>query len=346
MINNLLVILGAGASYDLFPSEDPNYKEIITQDDYRPPLTKHLFKNHGVYQTYLKDFPKASSIASVIRGELRGRGEDNLEEILNELNKSDNFQRIQAYRQIPLYLQKLFFNISNEYTEQSTNYDNLVQKIDDAGIQQTLFLTLNYDLFLEKSLNRIYGVQFNEINDFIQKKWALIKLHGSADWWKRIRNNYDHSFTDGVEAINSIKENILDLSDDIYIRKNNKIRDNHSGIIYYPAISAPINDKKNYACDESHYNHLTQFLKTCTNIMIIGCSMTDHDLLDCLKENIQSISRLKIVTGQKDSAIKITNRLSNGLNKPELLNIDDISTYYNGNFSTALENESIVKFLT
>jgi hypothetical protein len=79
----IMVIFGAGASYDSAPDFPPNeFKRHYPQCRNRPPLATELFLNDGIFSDSLKRFPQCNPIIPYLRSVPKGR---TIEEVLGML---------------------------------------------------------------------------------------------------------------------------------------------------------------------------------------------------------------------------------------------------------------------
>ncbi len=183
METRLAVILGAGGSHDLIANS-----VMEVNADFRPPLAADLFNFSSGARTILGKYPRARALASnvVIR---INRGEA-LEAVLRSLRDSSDPHIVRQFRQIPLFLQELFGEISEHYTAEPVNYSYLVNQALSASCDRIAFVTMNYDLLLDKAVEVIAAqrIQAMGLSFYCQSdaKWMLIKLHGSANWARPI----------------------------------------------------------------------------------------------------------------------------------------------------------------
>lgn len=293
MDKTLAIILGAGASYDVIPST--HRAKTVKDPRFSPPLTRDLFNiNADVQKDILSRYPAAQSAASNLRVEI-GKKKD-IEEILRNMRDSSETRIKKQMKEIPLYLQELFAQISDRYTNEPVNYNILLDKTLVSSISHTMFVTLNYDLLLEKAL-RNEGVSFKAIGDYIpkNKNWSLIKLHGSVNWGKKllVTPNKSHTLNGLLDNIHQIDmENDLDgeiIIDTTYLSRQN-IAD-----LMYPALSVPVDNGYKLNCPSEHIRHLQLFLPKCKNYLIIGVSGKDEDLLGFLGRGVKDVGSVGIV---------------------------------------------------
>ena len=165
-----------------------------------------------------------------------------------------------------------------------------------SDFDRVAFVTLNYDLFLEKSLEGIDGSQPTHIDEYAatERKWMLIKLHGSADWGRVVLNTTSRrepTLDVALDLVDQLTFEENQLSE-IEITGGTRWRDNK---LIYPAITVPVAGKYEYSCPASHVERLQEFLTVCDNFIIIGVSGQDDDLLDLLAENVKRCSHVAIV---------------------------------------------------
>jgi SIR2-like domain len=261
-MKELIVVLGAGASYDLVVPENTTIRP-----EYRPPLTKHLFTEVSPLQDILEDYPGARSLASDIS--YRVKNGEPLESVLRSLRDSPEPHDRRRFPQIPLYLQHLFGAISENYTTEPVNYTRLVGALMASDFRRVAFVTTNYDLFLEKALTSVMGSTFNHLDAYIREpKWILIKLHGSVNWAWEI---------DGPDIAAGSQQMIFDTISRIPLYErihgtgeltlvSSYLHRGGGDQLFYPAISVPVDDKYEYVCPREHVEALQDLMSSCPNL--------------------------------------------------------------------------------
>ena len=293
---NLTVIVGAGASYDCVDSS------ITTVNDgYRPPLTIDIFDPHDEFNEILNNYPKAEGLSDEIRTKLQG-GTKSLESLLKDLESETDLQLKKQFWEIPLYLQELLGTISEKYvTYGGTKFDTLIRAILKSNFENVLFLTTNYDLFIEKALEK-FGYRFEDKFSYIpkDKKISLIKLHGSVNWGKKILNAISvTSETKIVNVLDSISDE-LKLDQEICLLKGYqekwRIKITDHIVVYYPTIAVPIEGKTTFLCPRECLERASMHLMGCTNFLFIGFSGLDQSILDLFKL-VRGVDKIKIING-------------------------------------------------
>ena len=289
MASKLAVLLGAGASHDLIGAATAT---VI--DDYRPPLTAEIFgcgpdfTMRESFQAILETYQGARRLAATIG--ISVKGGQSLEAVLQGLQDSCDPNTKRHFWDIPRYLQHLFGAISDKYTTEPVNYTHLVHAVLTSELEQVAFVTTNYDLFLESALTSVTETKFDSLATYVpNSKWMLVKLHGSVNWARAIRQRtmrgdvvLDYEFSGEVE----------------FLHHFSRIEDRQ-----YPAVVVPVDGKYGFICPRGHVTAVKSVLASCDNFLIIGMSGKDQDLLDLLQECITTCTRLAVVGGEDASSV-------------------------------------------
>jgi hypothetical protein len=305
----LAVIVGAGASYDCgMRSEiDPQW---------RPPLAKDLFINRvPSFTNILRQYPGAENLAEQIRSGVE-RGV-NLETILRSLSESANLGTRRDFLQVPLYIQHLIGEVSANYIRSgATAFNTLIRMIDESHYAEVLYLTVNYDLFLDQALERHYRFKFGDIADYVTsgEKWRLIKLHGSVQWSRRLLNAQTARIgTDPVAILDEMGISDLQFGE-IELRAGHKethrFRNSADGVLEfaYPALAVPVEQKDEFVCPPGHAKTAKAFLSDCTDFLVLGFSGLDTHVLRLLKD-VPCVNRFTIVNEDHKSAQEAIERI-------------------------------------
>jgi len=340
-VNNLCLIIGAGASYDCIISD----VVVSYEPGFKPPLTANIFSPS--YDFLLKKYPKASTLAVEIRRALKNNPELSLEALLFKEQEKANVIRKKQIRQIPFFLRELFGLVSSRYVQAAqTCYAMLINQICDRAFDNILVINLNYDTLFESALQIISDIKFNTIDSYFNasQKWKVLKPHGSVNWIKRLVHDFP--------AITSPEPNLeeIDKLDDlkfdgaIQIAGINTHYLAHQGRdrCTYPCMVIPVEGKYDFCCPESHINESKELLKECNSFLIIGSSMKDKDVeQDLLRGNITKPLKKIGFVNQMDTNLEEYHLLKNkvvGLLGPYLL--------FNEGFSGFIDTEKSSQFLT
>ncbi|MEX2245383.1 MAG: SIR2 family protein [Dehalococcoidia bacterium] len=292
-MGNVLVILGAGASYDCVWRS-----EVGIDKKWRPPLADQLFSDE--YLETRRKYASVASLAQQLNAELRLPGRDeNFEVLLARLAANPTRQRRMQFREVPAYLRDLLGHVSRAYTTEAPScYTRLFGQLLDAGVGKVAFVTLNYDTLLERAIAEADGEPFSMDWYTQHDEWMVIKLHGSVNWGRRIVQYPKEirwgpgmrNVSAGPDVYLELLRNIDDLeectSDVVEIMLGNPETNWMRNEPYYPVLAVPVENKLQPVCPQAHLEALGSFLPLCTDVLAIGVSWRDKDLIDILNEGL------------------------------------------------------------
>ena len=329
-MDNLLIITGAGASYDVV--QLPN---SLVDVRFRPPLTKDLFRDDlHCTSSCLINNPVANNIGYELKLKLNSASpEESLESSLLKIKNSELPTIKNKFWSIPLYLHNLFKEISDNFLRTAngsspSNYKVLIDAIIKSKYQNIIWINLNYDLLADRVLALTTMSELTSLEDYMNlktlegKKIKYTKPHGSVDWYRLTGNsNTDHSndwenimsgkapledfenkLSGEIFTLQTAKERIIDhekrnKSKPKMILKNS----------FYPAISVPLGEYK-YTYQE-HIDAIIPDLKNTESVLCIGFSALDSDILYLIKDNIPKVRKLGIVSENTENGMKTFNRI-------------------------------------
>ncbi|MBI2918041.1 MAG: SIR2 family protein [Chloroflexi bacterium] len=148
---------------------------------------------HPAFYGILREYPGAEVIAARLQPSLRKDGFI-LERELRRFSQHADPRLREHFRFVPPYLRDLLFKVVAEYTDYPGTYIQLLGGLLSEVQHQVLFLTLNYDTFLEKAVT-LYDptLGFSNLATYIKgdRQVKIVKLHGSINWFKRIGSGRD-----------------------------------------------------------------------------------------------------------------------------------------------------------
>lgn len=334
-MNNLFLITGAGASYDVV-----DRSLIPTNAEFRPPLTKNLFYPYPNYirdsklekqlesnyvNLCLVDHPVASKIGLAYKMRvIKGKEEEGLEDFLQNLKNDKKTLMRNQFWSVPIYLHDLFSEISKRYissvTQQpiSTNYKLLIEAINDSNYKQVIWINLNYDLLADFALKMSVTRSLNNLADYLkletpdELKIMYTKPHGSVDWFKKIdytglgqRPTFDYISRNPIampiDFENRLSKELFTEADKINLMST------EPDSRWYPAITAPIG-KYEFVCAQHEIEIKKELINT-SSLLCIGFSALDADILDLIRDNISRIDKLKIVNGNNPTGNEAYDRI-------------------------------------
>src|SRR5712691_8236736 len=297
---SLAVVIGAGASFDCVSNEPnttrPENRVTTVDPDYKPHLTKDLFAPQLAFNKILDKYPLVSSLSEEIRARIRksktGQPQG-LEQILKELAASASFDTKKHVWEIPLYLQELFWTISDKYIISGrSKFSTLVRRVLDSSYGRVMFLTLNYDLFLDRAISEYASHRFTSMASYLPagKKWFFVKAHGSVNWARTIDNgpdfNGDHDgFVSQLTTeprFSSETQVLLGGSRERNTPYAPQLR--YGQKFVYPWMALPAEGDKNFYCPDEHIYEAKVFLQNCDNFLFIGFSGLDAHIVELFKD--------------------------------------------------------------
>jgi hypothetical protein len=307
----IVVIVGAGASHD-------STRVYPFSEGWRPPLVVDLFAERAEFTPILGFYPDAQSLAPDLRAATR-TGAVGLEAHLRDhvVGSNSPYDR-RRYRSIPLYLQHVLHEVSKHFTPHPVNYDRLINAL-LRHANEVLFLTLNYDTLLDKRL--AIHTPITSLNDYIKPRcpWALIKLHGSVNWVKRVISPIEPGRAGYyLEMAAAELGEDLEVQDDILLIDRDDVaatRRPEADEYFYPAISVPLGPDDELNCPPSHVSHAKKRLTAYNglHLLTIGYSGLDSGLLNLLNECRNSLKSLHVVNQNADASFEAAERIARAL---------------------------------
>jgi hypothetical protein len=188
----LLVIVGAGASYD---SLDGRYVPDFTD---RPPLTKDLVAPSDTASDLIARYGAVQPLVAELRNALGAQNsltqdqqamtlEEALREYLERRSYDPNVRRhVAAMR---FYLRDLLYSAAEAVLHAGggiTNYTALVTKCYQWAAQKNshvCFVNFNYDPLLDTACQNHFGLDPSDLDTYLASDVAtLVKPHGSVLW--------------------------------------------------------------------------------------------------------------------------------------------------------------------
>ncbi len=317
----LIVILGAGASYDCVSDRD----NVRLAKPYMPPLVEGLFDDR--YHQILDKYALAQAVAAEVRPKLAQGSEAalRLEDYLREkLRQSDAQHRRAQYWSVPLYLQELFLEASWQYTQYPDNFDRLVSTL--LHLERVVFVTLNYDTIFDRVLGKY--CRLDTMDDYMADPTKqLIKLHGSVNWGRRLPGPWDSGPPgDGYSELCNALATGADkmMAEDIELILPAKARAQATDLrsrsegFFYPALAAPLGSDDETVCPPSHRDELVRSLDQHSygynlHLLIVGYSCLDRTPLDLVKNSGSRIASVVIANGSAAAGRDALQRLQQHL---------------------------------
>jgi SIR2-like protein len=318
----LLVIFGAGASYDSAPTYPPG-SPIPTGDSlnahYRPPLANELFANRPVFAEAIVRFPECQPIVPQLRTLIGG----SLEAVLQELqSKARDYPRgLQQLAAVRYYLQDILWQCGAAWrgvVRGVTNYKTLLDLIERANKSNkpVCLVTFNYDTLLEDALGD-FGLPIEAFSDYTKRHpfYRVFKVHGSVNWGRIVENNIQSPNPNYPPPIaHEWIQRVVELRvTDEYVLSPTYPTAVVGGRPAFPAIAIPVEREKTFECPPNMIEELKELLPQTTQVLVIGWRATEQHFLDLLRIHVRRGTHLHVVAGGKTDAEEIRTRICRAL---------------------------------
>jgi len=182
----LLVIVGAGASYDCLPERELDRTTINgpglpprSACDVRPPLTKDLVQAGEFYNKLVVRYPQCRPVVDDLRRRLRTTQQRSLTLIRSHITAMCFYLR-------DLLWASTDYMLSADLTGGVTNYTTLVRRLRQWATsmnRHVCFVSFNYDLLLDYACRDDWGLNPLNLASYVSDPYTtLIKPHGSVHW--------------------------------------------------------------------------------------------------------------------------------------------------------------------
>lgn len=257
-----LIILGAGASFDLVEGNQYNDFNNI---DYRPPLMDDIFKENDFYLDIRKKYSNLNGLIAVVRARMKNG--KTFEEVITDIRNSKK-EREQFKKEIPelkKYIAELFVNLSYKNKDIVGNYHALFRNMRTA-CSDCMVVNFNYDYLAQKAISDVYGINYDNLNDYLSDEIKLVHIHGSVLFSKNRKGE-----------IKLEKE-----LDDVAIEN--------------PSITVPTTKSKYFSCPKNHEEALKEYLKIANVVIIIGWKGREDSFAKLLLK-LQRVRKIVVAGG-------------------------------------------------
>lgn len=321
----LLVILGAGASYDSAPSKHPEESRHTNLQN-RPPLASELFSDRPYFGEIMNKYPQCLPIIS----RLRNIPPESSVELQLQRLQSEATRYPERHRQLAAvryYLQEILTVCPAQWLGETQSVSNYSTLIDDIRHwkepeEKVCFVTFNYDKLLDEALNRA-GYRFTELSAYVARDLMLIKLHGSVNWAREVATPCSGVGTLSGKAIADwVIENFptLEISQN-YTMSGSCPPSNSRTTALVPALAIPVESKLAFECPAAHVVALKNFLPTVSRMLMIGWRGMESHFLGLLKENLRGQPRNFVIGRDKHDAVSIIENLKKRHSVPGIYDI-------------------------
>jgi hypothetical protein len=338
----LLVIFGAGASYDSIAK-----LTNIGNAEGRPPLARHLFT--ATYDDYVAQHPVAGPLIAHLR-ELPEK--TNLEAELDRIQTEEVPTSLTRRRQVialRYYLRDVLRDAAKfeSRAPAQTNYHVLIDRLmrwqEGTGAPITL-VSFNYDTMLERAVSVVAGMGFPDLASYVtNEKLRLFKPHGSVNWARVIAN--DGGIVKNRAAIETEADVLslagqpgIELTNEYFVADTAKVA-TLNGRTLLPALTVPIQQKLDFECPPAHIDSLRQALRDLKWVLSIGWRAGEQNFLKLwLESKPNSQPRLIAGNGRAESGEAVVNSL-------QVAGLRFSETSIAGSFTQLLKDETLKHLL-
>ncbi len=336
----LLVVLGAGASYDSVPASPPAEATIES----RPPLSDGLFENRPVFREAMGSFGECQPIVPL----LQRRHGRSLEEVLQSLvleapQYPERYRQLAAVRYYIQYILRRTEDDWLRFASYVTNYRSLLDQISrwrHPG-EPVCLVTFNYDRLIEAAL-RGAGIAIDTLPDYVaNESFKLFKLHGSIDWVRDVELDMpdvvatNHQWTAAQAIMRNAATIRIGTSFSISTEYPTGILDSK---LVIPAIAIPVQDKGEFECPRDHLDLLQNLIPRTERLLLIGWRATELHFLRLLRERLRRPILGYIVNGTTAAATETADRMTTAGIKGEF-------KQSNGGFTETITRRELDAFL-
>jgi len=320
----LLVIFGAGASYDSAPSIPIRKRP---SNLYRLPLTDELFADRPHFKMAIQRFHRCQPVIPRLRHLSSG---SSVERVLEELRSegSQDHERHTQLAAIRYYLRDILWECQINWNSEAGGITNYKSLVDDLELwrkprqERVCLVTFNYDTMLEEALIERAKFEIRNFHDYIaHASYKLIKLHGSLAWGHAFEKPIEHDADNPLGEERQVIDTILGIG----INQQYHLVDQKGFIVRsstetpkflaFPALAIPVETKSEFECPSDHVDALRECIPEITKMLIIGWRAGEANFIQLLSQNLRLSVRVMLVSGSADAAKEPIRRLQqSGIN--------------------------------
>ena len=308
MVPTLLVILGAGASYDSF-ARIPAPGRFVGSE-WRPPLANQLFESR--WGPYIQQFPQMHAIIPELE-----REDSNVEQLLEKFQSEskEHPRRNNQLVAIRYYLQMMLENCLDRWqtaTRGVTNYKVLLDLIEHRLRGQKILVSFNYDTLLEEALDSSVGIRIAELSDYVKSDYKIVKIHGSMNWVHRV----EAPLINVKRSPELVSAEVIDKASELKIYHSFHLVERHRIPVLddkptIPALSIPVASKSDYEAPIEQTKALTECLPEVTKVVVIGWRGAESQFSSTLAATAgKNHLQFMVVSQNDESAGKICERIN------------------------------------
>lgn len=333
----LMIICGAGASYDSIPHIGEDAPGIA-----KMPLGDHLFSARDDFRQIVEPLEQLWPLIPKLADPAEG---DTVE---SRLAKFQAEVTVVPHRKGQLlaarfYLREAVFTAQRKWLPLARNVTNYVALLDEvksyAGPGPHPIVTFNYDTLLEHAIRATTG-RGMEPDQATSSAFPLYKLHGSVDWGHRVSGPHVPPDADGAPLVNYLCSNTSSISvcEDIEQTPFNPPCARNGERVYVPAIALPVSSKGEFECPPPLVNDLRSKLPQVGRIVSIGWKAGEDAFIEMLSETLPQAGKWLTVGVDRAEGRELARRISQ-----RIPNWDFVPA--SGKFSNLVRGDELKRFL-
>ena len=308
----LMVVFGAGASYDSVPEANWNSAMHSNAANLRPPVASSLFdlgREPFLTASKLFDVAGAGALIMELQAVTQG-GSVSVEEYLQDqaLRAEGGDADVQCQLlAVRYYLKEVVAGSTTPWEELAgghTNYRALLNKIDRhrrETKEPVLVVSFNYDLLFEHALHAQLDIEKPHLASYPVGPYHLIKPHGSTNWSR-------------------INVSVEDLPPELVIKAGGVVDQGMPVTMsepaktgWLPALAVPTVSKSSFECPPGHVQALASLLPEVDRLLAVGWRGQEQTFLDMCADHIpQGLAGL-VISHEIGSATKIAEHLAESI---------------------------------
>jgi len=305
----ILVILGAGASYDSVAAAPAGAPVAALYP--RLPLADQLFALREPFRIASEAYPEIQAILPNLPPRASGSVEAALDEMAGEQERHP--ERGRQLLAIRFYITQIIRESQKRWCEEhhgELNHAALFDLLDlYRGSEEVGIVTFNYDTLVERCLVRRFGStpDFGALTDG-RAGYRLFKLHGSVSWNRIVT-------TPDVESARTMR-GLLDKHSEIQLtEKFRMVEAARAEAVYLdgqymiPAIAVPLAKKSGFECPAGHVETLKGLLPDVSRVIVVGWRAGEEHFLSLLKDRVKATAPLLILNGGEEGGRETHERL-------------------------------------
>lgn len=314
----LMVIFGAGASYDSSDTYRPGDTSDPSIEEVRPPLADDLFEQREAFDRALEVYDECLPVVPRLRRHASTTLETEMERLRIQAEHEE--QRAVELHAIRYYLRRTLLHCGASWLQRTAGVTNYGQLLDEVRHWRTThpseevrFVTFNYDTLLEHACRSALQLEIRSMSGYTSRVYRIYKPHGSVNWVRTIEPGI------AVDPEN-VEHSIIALGTRVRLGSGFHLSAEQEqtqldGRYVYPALALPVNTKVDFECPRDHLAELKDDVTVVTKLLVIGWRATEPHFLEFWGQPRPSsvrdeISKIGIVAGSLNEATTVQNNLT------------------------------------